>query len=136
NNYLASLYNINTGSSAGGLYLRVDGNGNLLDLNANGTDVFTVTPAQLTSNIPAQFTAAGDVAISYDLNFTNGTSSYIKSLAPLYLQSGESFNSSDLTLRTFNSGNVIIDSQALVANQSASVSGQLAVGTLNPDSGN
>jgi len=47
----------------------------------------------------------------------------------LYIIAGEPYNSSDLTLGTYNKGNVIVDSEALVTNYSATVSGQLVVGT-------
>ena len=69
----------------------------------------------MVTSVPASFTAAGDFSIAYDLNFTNPTSSFIKSAAPLTIQSGEVFNSSDLTLKTFNTGKLIIDSANLFA---------------------
>ncbi|KKW08001.1 MAG: hypothetical protein UY44_C0020G0002 [Candidatus Kaiserbacteria bacterium GW2011_GWA2_49_19] len=49
------------------------------------------------------------MSIAYDLLFTNPTASYIKSAAPLYVASGETFNSSDLTLKTYNSGDIVLD---------------------------
>ncbi|CAN5345284.1 hypothetical protein BH09PAT4_BH09PAT4_08850 [soil metagenome] len=103
--------------------------GNIFNVKNNGSSVFAVSQSQITANLPTSFTAPGDTSFAYDINLTNPTASYIKSAAPLYLQSGEIFNSSDLTLSTYNAGNVIIDSQALVANQSASISSQLVVGT-------
>ncbi|MDP3988101.1 MAG: hypothetical protein Q8P80_03070 [Candidatus Levybacteria bacterium] len=108
--------------------------GNLLNLKDNGSSVFSVSQTAITANLPASFTSAGDVSMAYDLLFTNPTASYIKSAAPLYLEAGESFGSSDLSLRTFGKGNVIIDSEAFVTNYAATVSGQLVVGTATPTS--
>ncbi len=92
--------------------------GNILDLKDNGGTVLGVSQTAVTSNLPANFTAAGDVGIAYDINFTNPITSFIKSAAPLYIVSGEVFNSSDLTIRTYNSGNVIVDSHLSVSNPS------------------
>ena len=108
----------------------------LFSVLSGGSEVLGVSDTAITASLPTNFTAAGDVAINYDLNFTNTTNSNITSIAPLVLAAGEIFNSSDLTLRTYNSGNVVIDSQALLVNQAATVSGQLAVGTGNPNSAN
>ncbi|QQG47494.1 MAG: MerR family DNA-binding transcriptional regulator [Candidatus Woesebacteria bacterium] len=84
--------------------------GYLLDVQNNSSSVFTVGAAQITSALPHQFTAAGDVSIAYDILFTNPTSSFIKSAAPLNMVAGETFNSSSLTLRTYNLGNILLDS--------------------------
>ncbi len=83
--------------------------GNLINLKNNGTSIFSVSQTQIVNGLPTAFNAPGDVSIAYDLTFTNQTASYIKSSAPLYLETGESFESNDMTLRTFNSGNVIVD---------------------------
>ena len=65
--YLARIYNASsTAASGGGLSIRVDGNGALLNLNYSGTDVMTVTGAQTTFNNPVVFGAAGDVSMAYD----------------------------------------------------------------------
>src|SRR4029079_15428845 len=82
---------------------------NIINITDNGTSLLSVSETQSTSAIPQQFTAAGDVGIAYDLAFTNQTASYIKSNAPLYIEAGESFDSNDLTLRTYNSGQVVFD---------------------------
>ena len=126
-NYLASINNGNTGASSAGLYVRVDGTGNILNLNYAGSDIFTVTQAQSTFNNTVNFTASGDVSIANDLNFTNTTASYIKSDSSLVLESGEIFNSSDLTLRTFNTGNIILESANLWADGT-----NVGIGTTNP----
>jgi hypothetical protein len=65
----------------------------------------------VTTSLPTSFNAPGDVAIAYDLQFTNPTASYIKSAAPLTIAAGEIFNSSNLNLQTYNSGNIIADTQ-------------------------
>ncbi len=112
--------------------LNIGANGslaNLFNIKDNGSSIFSVSETQLTSSLPVNFTSPGDVSIAYDLMFTNPTSSYIKSSAPLYIQAGETYNSSDLVLGTYNTGNVIVDSQAFVTNQAATISGQLVVGT-------
>ncbi len=118
--------------------LNIGGNGtigNIFNVKNGGSSVFAVSQAQITAALPVNFTSPGDVSMAYDLNFTNQTSSFIKSNAPLYLEAGEIFESNDLTLRTFNAGNVVVDSQALTG-RSASLSGQLMIGstTVSPAS--
>jgi len=83
--------------------------GNLLTINDTVGDLVNVSSAQTTINNPTSFTSSGDVSIAYDLNFTNPTASYIKSTASLYIQAGETFGSSDLTLKTYNAGDVVLD---------------------------
>lgn len=107
--YVAGVYNNNTDPNASGVYMESDGGGNILDLNNAGSDVLSVSPAQSTINNPLNVTAAGDVGIAYDLYFTNQTAANIRSYGPLSLESGEAFESNDLTLRTFNAGNVVFD---------------------------
>ena len=97
------LFTINIGSSG-------TTTGNLFNITDAGSSLFSVSETLATTSIPASFTAPGDVSIAYDINFTNPTASYIKSAAPLYIQAGETFNSSDLTLKTYNQGTVVIDS--------------------------
>ncbi|MBI2599450.1 MerR family DNA-binding transcriptional regulator, partial [Candidatus Daviesbacteria bacterium] len=92
--------------------------GNLLNIKDNGSSIFSVSETVVTTSLPTSFTAAGDVSIAYDINFTNPTASYIKSGAPLIIQSGKVFNSSDLTLRTFNQGQLVLDTPGgVVLNQ-------------------
>ncbi|MBI4099975.1 hypothetical protein HY440_03110 [Candidatus Microgenomates bacterium] len=106
---------------------------NYFNISSAGTSLFTVSDTAITNALPTSFTAAGDVAIAYDINFTNPTSSYIKSAAPLYLQAGETFNSSDLTLRTFNKGLIQLSpNEAVNITGAATVSGQLVLGTATP----
>lgn len=102
--------------------------GNIFNIKDNGASVFSVSQTGVTANLPVNFTSPGDVSIAYDLGFTNPIASYITSGAPLYLRAGKVYNSSDLTLATYNKGNVIVDSEAFVS-RNASVSGQLVLGT-------
>jgi hypothetical protein len=83
--------------------------GNLFNLKNNGSSIFSVSQTQITNALPTSFTAAGDVSIAYDLIFSNQTASFIKSNAPLYIEAGEIFESNDLTLRTYNFGNIVAD---------------------------
>ncbi|CAN5323134.1 hypothetical protein BH10PAT1_BH10PAT1_1800 [soil metagenome] len=83
--------------------------GNLFNVMNNSSSVFAISGTQITANLPTQFTSAGDVGISYDLQFINPVASFIKSASNLNIQVGESFNSSDLTLTTFNSGNILLN---------------------------
>jgi hypothetical protein len=101
----------------------------LFDVVFSGSSMFSVTDTQIVNNLPASFNAPGDVAIAYDLNFTNATASYLKSAAPLYIVSGETFNSSDLNLATYNKGNVIITTEALSVVGAATTSGKLTAST-------
>lgn len=108
--------------------------GYYLNIQNNGSAVFQVGQNQIVSAVPHSFTAAGDVSMAYDLIFTNSTASYIKSDSPFYVESGPVWGSNDLTLRTFNYGKVIADSDTLYAVKdlgvggSATISGQLRLG--------
>ena len=84
--------------------------GNIFNVKNNGSSLFSVSQSAITFNAPTNFAAVGDMAVANDIAMTNTTASYIKSNAPLYLQAGEVFGSSDLTLRTFNAGAVVVDS--------------------------
>ncbi len=98
----ADLFTINVGSNATVL-------GDIFNVQDYGSDFFSVVEAQITSALPHAFTAAGDVSVAYDVQFTNQTASYIKSYAPLQIESGESFESNNLTLKTYNSGQLVVD---------------------------
>jgi hypothetical protein len=122
-------------NAAGGDLLRISANANasgfnFLNILDNGTSLFSISRTNITANLPTNFTAAGDVTIAYDLSFTNPDYSTIRSSAPLFIQAGEMFGNSDLVLRTFNLGNVVVDSSHLLVNNTATVSGQLAAGSL------
>jgi uncharacterized coiled-coil protein SlyX len=53
-------------------------------------------------------TIAGDVEIAHNLNFSNDTASYIRSLSHLYIEAGPPSGNSDLVLRSRGSGDVVI----------------------------
>ena len=112
--YLSSNGNAGFGTTAPGAKLELVGIGSLLRIgDTAGNTLVNITDSSAQFNLPTTFTSTGDVSLANNLNFTNSSASYINSAAPLYLQAGESFNSSDLTLRTYNTGQVIIDSSAL-----------------------
>ena len=87
--------------------------GNLFALYNNGTNLFSVGTAKITSALPHEFTAAGDVSFAYDSIFTNQTASQIESYGPLTIVSGESFENLDLTLKAYGTGAVVVDNAAL-----------------------
>ncbi len=108
-----------TTSTADLLSINVGANGivgNIFNVKDDGSSVLGVSQAAITASLPVSFNAVGDVGIAYDINFSNPTAANIKSTSPLYVIAGEVFNSSDLTLRTYNNGNVIVDSHLFVTN--------------------
>ncbi|MDD4985341.1 MAG: hypothetical protein PHQ43_06060, partial [Dehalococcoidales bacterium] len=86
--------------------------GNLFRISNKGSDVFKVSTSQITSSLPHAFTAAGDVSLAYDLVFTNQTIASINSYGPLSIVAGESFESNNLTLTSYNSGNILLNTGA------------------------
>src|SRR5690606_14169201 len=105
--FVGDLFRIDTGSNA-------TITGNILSIRNNGSNLFSVSQSKITSALPHEFTAAGDVSFGNDIILTNSTVAYIKSSsASLNLEAGPSYASNDITLSTFNSGNVVIDSRAL-----------------------
>ncbi|OGC98011.1 hypothetical protein A2634_03670, partial [Candidatus Amesbacteria bacterium RIFCSPHIGHO2_01_FULL_48_32] len=112
------LFRINIGSAG-------DTTGNLFNVTTSGSSLFSVNETAITNSLPTSFTAAGDVSIAYDINFTNQTASYLKSSAPLYIQAGEAFESNNLTLKTYNSGVIVLDTdtagKVLIGTGSASL---------------
>jgi len=140
-NYLAGNLGIGIAAPDGKLEIRQTGSDDIFNLYDNTTNVLTVldggnvgigisaptglldvnnrfivTDEQITMNVPLNLAAAGDISIASDLQFTSPTASYIKSYAPLYLQAGDSNHSYDLTLRAFNSGEVVSDAQMNLSN--------------------
>jgi len=73
------------------------------------TNLYNFSTAQATFNLPVSVASAGDVSMAYDLQFTNDTASYIRSYAPLYIQSGDPNASSDMVLSASGSGVVIVN---------------------------
>ena len=104
-----STGNVGIGTTGPTYKLDIYGAGDLFRVASSTGDIFKVSETQIESAVPHSFTSAGDVSIAYDLQFTNQTASYIKSNAPLYIEAGEIFESNDLTLRTFNNGDLVFD---------------------------
>ncbi len=115
------FWNPTSGSTATGDLFTIDTAGgsvlgNLFNVKDGGSSLFSVSQTQVTSTIPVQFNAPGDVAIAYDIVLTNPVASFVKSNSNLNLQAGASFASSNLTLSTFNSGMIVLDSATVYAN--------------------
>jgi hypothetical protein len=118
------LFRINIGAHG-------DTTGNLFNITDSGTSLFSVSTTGITSALPHSFTAAGDVSVAYDLQFTNQTASYIKSNAPLYIESGESFENNSLSFKTYGTGRVLADVTTLGGvTVSSNVSGTTPEGLL------
>lgn len=112
-------------TASGDLFrINIGSNGNVtnvFNITDNGSSLFRVSETQIESAIPHLFSAAGDVNIAYDLVFTNQTASTIDSYGPLTLRAGESFESNNLTLTSYNSGNILLNVGA--------TAGKVGVGT-------
>jgi len=100
------LFKINVGANA-------LTNGNLFALYNNGTELFSVDTTKITSALPHEFTAAGDVSFAYDSIYTNQTASQIEAYGPLTIISGEVSESLDLTLKSYGTGAIVVDNSAL-----------------------
>jgi len=96
------LFRLNVGSN-------VTVTGDIFSIDDNGSELFTVNQTGITSALPHSFTAAGDVSMAYDLILTNQTSSKIESYGPLSIVAGEASESNNLTLKTYNSGNIVFE---------------------------
>jgi len=86
-----------------------------------------VTDSQITSNLPHAFTSTGDVSMSYNLYFTNQTASKIESYGPLSIIAGESYESNNLTLKTYNSGKLLVESSNFTSDYTG-----IGIGTTSP----
>jgi len=112
--------------------------GNLLNVKSQGSSVFSISDTSVTTSLPTAFNAPGDVSIAYDINMTNPTASFIKSAAPLYITPGETFNSSDLVLTTYNQGSVILAKDfagSAVTNYLSQISGSDVTANANTNYG-
>lgn len=83
--------------------------GNFINILDNNNSIFSVSETAFTTSLPVNFTAPGDLSLAYDLVFTNQTLGQIVSNGPLSIVAGESFESNNLSLTTFNSGDIILD---------------------------
>ncbi|MDA3806646.1 MAG: hypothetical protein PF440_01925, partial [Thiomicrorhabdus sp.] len=113
-NYLTSIYNTGTATTSGGLFVRSDGEGALLNLNYNGTDVFTVTGAETSFNNPVSFGSTGDVSFGNDLVLNNDTASHITFTSAGYIETDSTWQNLDLTLSAAQLGDVIVDDTFVV----------------------
>ena len=86
----------------------VDSNGDMV-IAPNGTTALTVSDSKISSHVPHEFLASGDVTMNYDLIMANQTASNITSYGPLSIVAGESYESNDLTLKTYNNGDIVFD---------------------------
>ncbi|MFC1711732.1 tail fiber domain-containing protein [Patescibacteria group bacterium] len=100
----------------------------LLHIASGTDDLFKVSEATISAEIPAAFNAAGDTEFAYNVEFTNDTASYIRSLSPLYIEAGDASSAEDLTLRSRGSGDVIIGSGTTYFKNS----GNVGIGINNP----
>lgn len=104
----AGLVGIGTTVPTAQLHIYHASNTLLKVANSLTDSLFEVTQASMSANIPASFNAAGDTEIAYNLNFSNDTASYIRSLSPLYIEAGDQNSAEDLTLRSRGTGDVVI----------------------------
>ncbi|MFH0891141.1 MAG: hypothetical protein V1867_00005, partial [Candidatus Falkowbacteria bacterium] len=112
--YLARIYNTSTAASSSGLSIRVDGTGNLLNLNHNGSDVVTISGAATVFSNPVQFGSAGDVSIAYDLIMANDMAGNIIFDGPGYIKTDSSWENLDLTLSAANTGDIVLDDTTVI----------------------
>ncbi|HYD35102.1 MAG TPA: tail fiber domain-containing protein [Vitreimonas sp.] len=118
------LFNLNIGANGNAT--------NVFSITDSGSTLFSVSESKITSAIPHEFTVAGDVSFGYDINLINQTAGNINSNGPFAINAGEVYENGTLTLRTYNKGRVVVDSEALLVNRAATISGKLVAGTTNP----
>ncbi len=106
--------------------------GKIFNVKDNGSTVFSVGESTITSALPHEFTAAGDLSVAYDIQFTNQTASFLKSYGPLTIESGESFESLNLTFKTYNSGGFAFNNETNGNLAFLTGTGLLGVGTTSP----
>jgi hypothetical protein len=106
--------------------------GNLFNVTDSGSTLFSVSETGITANLPTSFTSAGDVSMAYDLIFNNATSSYIKSNAPLYIEAGPNYASNNLTLRTFNAGDLVFEASNTARMIVKGNGGNVGIGNMSP----
>ena len=83
--------------------------GNIMNIMDNGSSLFSISQAKITSALPHEFTGVGDVTISNSLVFSNQAFSNISSLGPLQITSGESFENLNLSMKTYGTGNFVAE---------------------------
>jgi hypothetical protein len=102
-----------------------------LTFSDGGSTFASFSSAGNTFYNPTTFTSAGDVSMAYDLNFTNSTSSTIRSQAPLYIQTESPYANLDINLTAANQGQIYLNSNAQLT-QNLTVGGTfVSVGSTN-----
>jgi len=101
-------------SSTGDLIFTIDslagaGTSQFAIRDGANNDLFVVSESKVSSYLPTEFLSAGDVSLSYDLLLTNQVASSIVSSGPLTIEVGESFESNDLVVKTYNTGGLVLD---------------------------
>jgi len=107
--------------------------GNLLNILDTNSSIFSVSQTAFTTSLPVNFTSPGDVSMAYDVLFTNQTSSFIKTNAPFVIEVGESYESNNLTLRTYNNGNIILENATNGLIATFEGTGNVGIGTNSAD---
>ena len=103
-----------------------------LTFSDGGSTFASFSSAGNTFYNPTSFMSAGDVSMAYDLNFTNSSGANINSAGPLAINAGEVFGSSNLTLKTYNSGKIVLDTSEVQALNNFSIGGTfISVGSTN-----
>lgn len=74
-----------------------------------GNNILSMSDVNANFAVPTTFSAAGDVDIAYDLIFSNQNIADINSYGPLSINSGESFENNNLTLKTYGTGDLVAD---------------------------
>ncbi|MFA5021378.1 MAG: hypothetical protein WC517_04990, partial [Patescibacteria group bacterium] len=126
---------INTGTTIGkdGLLISTNSDGaiglRIYDDYSN-QDIFSVSTASISANVPASFNAQGDVSVGNDIQFTNLDQSWIKSNSHLYISAGSPNENENLYLRSAGGGDVIIGTQSAYFKPN----GNVGIGTTNPTS--
>ncbi|HPR99529.1 MAG TPA: hypothetical protein PLU63_01750, partial [Candidatus Woesebacteria bacterium] len=112
--FLSSNGMVGIGTTSPSSKLELAGSGSLFRIadSLNNTLV-DITDVNAQFNLPTTFTSTGDVSMANNLNFTNPLASYIKSQAPLYIQTEDPSANLNITLSTANAGQVVVNSSAL-----------------------
>ncbi|MFA6184522.1 MAG: tail fiber domain-containing protein, partial [Candidatus Shapirobacteria bacterium] len=117
---IAGLYTAGNGLTLAGTQFKLGGllsqntdigfSGFSLTFSDGGNTLVSFSSAGNTFYNPTTFTSSGDVSMAYDLNFTNSTASYIRSQAPLYIQTESPYANLDLNLTAANAGQIYLNS--------------------------
>jgi site-specific recombinase XerD len=128
--WLTKLHNTSTnGLTADGLLIQVDRDGaTALKVASGSANLLSVSTALLQADVPASFSAQGDVAIANDLWFTDLSANYIKSDGNLYIEAGDAASAENLYLRSAGTGDVVVGSGTTYFKNS----GNVGIGMTSP----